>query len=84
MAKLTEKNFEVCNYVKENGGRVSMPELVDALGRNMRSISANVTSLVKHGLVTKEEVEVEDADKPIKYVVLTDEGKAFVNADDDE
>lgn len=84
MAKLTEKNFEVWNYVKENGGKVSVPELVDALGRNARSIGANVTSLAKKGLVEREKVEVEGEEKPLTYVVMTDEGMAFENVDDDE
>ena len=82
--KLTEKSSEVLNYVKDNGGKVSIPELVEALGRNARSVGANVTDLTKKGLAAREKVEVEGAEKPITYVVLTEEGKVFVPSEDDE
>jgi len=76
--KLTEKSMEVLNYVKDNGGRVSIPEITAALGRaSDRSTGANVTDLQKKELVVREKVEVEGADKPVTYVVLTEEGKAW-------
>lgn len=76
--KLTEKSMEVLNYVKDNGGRVSIPEITAALGRaSDRSTGANVTDLQKKELVVREKVEIEGADKPVTYVVLTDEGKAW-------
>ena len=76
--KLTEKSMEVLNYVKDNGGRVSIPEITAALGRaSDRSTGANVTDLQKKDLVVRDKVEVEGADKPVTYVVLTDEGKAW-------
>jgi len=76
--KLTEKSMEVLNYVKDNGGKVSIPEITAALGRaSDRSTGANVTDLQKKELVIREKVEVEGADKPVTYVVLTDEGKAW-------
>ena len=79
--KLTEKSMEVFNYVKENGGRVSIDELSAALGRPTRSISANVTDLCseKKGLCLREKVKGEGEDaKEITYVVLTDAGKDFI------
>ena len=81
--KLTEKSMEVFNYVKENGGRVSINELVEATGRAARSINANVTDLCKKALAVREKEagEGEDA-KEIPYVVLTDEGKEFVPSED--
>ena len=83
--KLTEKSFEVLNYVKENGGKVSIPEITAALGRtNDRSTGANVTDLTKKGLALREKVEVEGAEKPVTYVVLTDEGMNFVQEEDAE
>lgn len=82
--KLTEKSSEVLNYVKDNGGRVSIPELVEALGRNARSIGANVTDLAKKDLAVRDKVEVEGEDKPITYVQLTDAGMTFVPTEDDE
>ena len=60
--KLTEKSAEVLNYAKANG-KVSVAELSEALGRTSRAMRV------------KEDVEGED--KPVTYVVLTDEGAAF-------
>ena len=83
--KLTEKSSEVFNYVKSNGGKVSVDELVDALGRAARSINANVTDLTKKGLATREKVagQGEDA-KDITYVVLTADADAILAAPDAE
>lgn len=76
--KLTEMSNAVFNYVKENGGRVSIDELASALDRSTRSVGANVTDLTKKGLVVREKVTVEGAEKPVTYVQITDEGKDFV------
>lgn len=80
--KLTEKSNEVFEYVKANGGKVSIPELAQALDRTARSVGANVTDLTKKGLAEREKVEVEGEDKPVTYVVLTDEGVNFVPTED--
>lgn len=82
--KLTEKSKEVFEYVKANGARVSVEEICKAVDRASRSVNANVNDLAKKGLVEREKVEVEGADKPIPYVVLTAEGKAFVPSEDEE
>lgn len=81
--KITEKSAEVFNYVKANGGRVSIEELAQATGRTTRSVNANVTDLCseKKGLCYREKVEVEDQDKPVTYVCLTDAGKDFTPAE---
>lgn len=81
--KLTEKSNEVFEYVKANGGKVSVDELASALDRATRSINANVTDLCKKGLVVREKVagDTEDA-KDITYVVMTDDGKSFVPSED--
>ena len=76
--KLTEMSNEVFNYVKENGGRVSIEELANAVGRSARSVGANVTDLTKKGLVVRDKVTVEGAEKSVTYVQITDEGKTFV------
>ena len=83
--KLTEKSQEVFDYIKANGGKVSIDELATACGRTTRSVGANVTDLSKKGLVVREKVagEGEDA-KEITFVVLTDEGAAFVPGTDAE
>lgn len=86
--KLTDKSNEVFEYVKGNGGRVSVEEICAATGRASRSINANVNDLVKKGLAERDkvevEVEVEGAEKPVTYVQLTDAGKTFVPSDDEE
>ena len=83
--KLTEKSLNVFNYVKEKGGRGTIDAICEGLGLAARSINANVTDLSKKGLVIRDKVagEGEDA-KDITYVVLTDEGAAFVPATDAE
>lgn len=81
--KLTEKSSEVFNYVKENNGRVSIPELAAALGRTEKSVGANVTDLQKKGLAVREKVKGEGEDaKDITYVCLTEAGKTFVPTED--
>ena len=81
--KLTEKSNEVFEYVKGNGGHVSVEEICAATGRIAKSISANINDLVKKGLAKREKVEVEGEEKPITYVNLTEEGKTFVPSDED-
>lgn len=81
--KLTEMSSAVFNYVKENGGRVAIPELAAALDRSERSVGANVTDLQKKGLVVREKVAGEgEGAKDITYVLLTDDGKTFVPSED--
>ena len=77
--KLTEKSAAVFGYVRENGGRVSVDELCTALDKAPRSINANITDLVKKGLVLREKVagDGEDA-KEITYVVLTEAGHSYM------
>ena len=82
--KLTEKSMEVLNYVRENGGRVSVEELAAGLNRAPRSVNANITDICseKKGLAVREKVAVEGADKPVTYVVLTEAGQSFVPSED--
>lgn len=82
--KLTEKSQTIFEYLKANGGRVSIEELANATGRSARSVGANVLDLQKKKLVVREKEEVEGADKPVAYAVLTDEGRNFVPSDDAE
>ena len=67
--KLTEKSSEVLNYVRDNGGKVSVPELVEALGRNARSIGANVTDLSKKELAVREKEDVENTKRKREFVM---------------
>lgn len=82
--KMTEKELAVFEYVKDNGGRVSIDEIADALDRTPRSINPNVNAFVTNGIAEREKVEVEGEDKPVTFVTLTDEGMAFVQAEDAE
>lgn len=63
---------------------MSIEELANATGRSARSIGANVLDLTKKGLVVREKEEVEGAEKPVAYAILTDAGKTFVPSDDAE
>ena len=81
--KLTEKSMEVYNYIKENGGRVSIEELAAGLNRTARSVNANVTDLTKKELAIRDKVKGEGEDaKDSTYVALTDAGMAFVPSED--
>lgn len=82
--QLTAKSNEVFEYLKNNGGKVSIDELANATGRSARSVGANVLDLTKKGLVVREKEEVEGAEKPVAYAILTDAGKTFVPSDDAE
>lgn len=79
--KLTAMSNEVFEYVKNNGGKVSIEELANATGRKTRSVGANVTDLTKKGLATRVK-EKDSEDKDITYVQLTDEGMNFVPSED--
>ena len=79
--KMTEKELAVFNYVKDNGGKVSMQEIADQLGRTTRSINPNVNAFVANGLATREKELLEGDEKETVYVVLTAEGKAFTPSD---
>ena len=80
---LKEKTQECFDYIKANGGKVSTAELADGLGVAMSSITGRVNSLVKNGFAVREKVEVEGQDKPVTYVVLTDEGLAYVPTEEE-
>lgn len=87
--KLTEKQTAVFEYLKANGGRVSMDELCNALGTDAKHLNPVVTTLgVKgeraKGLVDYEKIPVEGSDKTVKYVFLTEAGKSFVPSADED
>lgn len=87
--KLTEKQAQVFDYLKNNGGRVTMDELCEALGTDAKHLNPVVTTLGckgarAKGLVDYEKVAVEGSEKPVKYVFLTDAGNEFVPGEDEE
>lgn len=87
--KLTQNQFNVVTYLQANGGRVAMEELCDALNSDAKHLNPVITTLgVKgeraKGLVDYEKIAVEGVEKPVKYVFLTDAGKACVPSTEDE
>lgn len=78
--KMTEKTKEVLEYLQAQNGRVSTKQISEALGRNIRSITPNLTILAKAELVTKEKVkeEVNGENVDLTYVTLTEEGQVAV------
>lgn len=87
--KLTERQTAVVNYLKENGGRVSMDELCNALETDAKHLNPVVTTLGTKGerakgLVDYEKITVEGVEKPVKYVFLTEAGQNFVPGADED
>lgn len=84
MAKLTEKQQMVMDYLKDNGGRVTMDDLCDGLGLASKSLNPVVTGLGTKGrgkgLVDYEKVT--EGEKTVKWVYLTEEGKNFDPTED--
>lgn len=78
--KMTEKTKEVLEYLQAQNGRVSTKQISEALGRNIRSITPNLTILTKAELVTKEKVkeEVNGENVDLTYITLTEEGQVAV------
>lgn len=82
MAKLTEKSTEVFEYVKNAGGKVSIPELCEALNRAPRSVGANVTDLTKKGLAERQKEK--DGEEEVTYVALIPGWEAAFDALEDK
>lgn len=92
MAKLAEKTGEVFAYLQahDTGEGVSIAEIAEAVGREPRSVLPSVTL----GLAAKKdgsrpalaiyEKRDEGGEKPVGYAVLTEEGRNFVDEDDEE
>ena len=86
--KLTDNQTKVWDYLKNNGGRVSMDELCEALG-TAKHLNPVITTLGckgerAKGLVDYEKIAVEGQEKPVKYVFLTPAGVDFVPSEDAE
>jgi len=78
--KLTEKSQEVFDCIKNAGGKISIPEIVAATGRAVRSVGANITDLQKKGLVAREKEQI--GEETITYAILTPNGANFVPAEE--
>ena len=77
--KLTEMSQATLDFVKANGGKVTIDAIVEATGRTARSVSATVTDLKKKGLDVRETIEPKaEGEAKQTFVILTDEGMDFV------
>lgn len=76
--KITELSLATLNYIKDNGGKVTIDAIATGMNRAPRSVNASVTDLSKKGLVVREKEagKGEDA-KDVTYAVVTDEGVTF-------
>jgi len=82
MAKLSENSKIVYEYVKANGAKnITAKDIAEGTGLPIRSVNGIVTSAFQRkGLMARTEAEVELADgthDKVKFITLTDEGKAF-------
>ena len=79
---MSEKTKTVLNYLKSiDGTNVTSADIAEALGMEKKSVDGIVTSgLQRKGLAQRipAEIELEDGShKAVKFVELTDAGKAF-------
>lgn len=78
MIQLAESSYRVYSYVKENG-RVSVPEVADALGLTQAQVRGTLLSVSsKHGLVTKTK-EAGPEGKDITFLEIDPSGDSEVS-----
>lgn len=63
---------EIVTHANED---ITAQNIADVLGMNVKSVNGSITSFQKKGLVIREEVAVTGG--KVKYIRLTDAGKAF-------
>ena len=79
---LKENSLKVLNYVKaHNGENMTAADIAEGTGLEVRSVNGIVTSAFQRkGLMERipAEVELEDGShKSVKFIRLTEDGKAF-------
>lgn len=77
---ITEKALTMLNYLKENEGTDLLnTDIADALGITPQSVTGSVNGLVKRGLAERipASIEVDGAVKAVKFIKVTDAGKAY-------
>lgn len=79
---LKENSRIVFNYVTEHDGeKMTAASIAEATGIEVRSVNGIITSAFqKKGLMVRiagEETLADGTHKPVKYIELTDEGRAF-------
>jgi DNA-binding MarR family transcriptional regulator len=74
----TEKSIQVINYLRENANEdLVLAEVSEGTGLTKQAVTGVFNALVKKGIGYREEatVEVDGAEKVIKFLRLTDHGK---------
>ena len=78
---MKENSKNVLNYLKGNTANVTSADVAEALGLEKRQVDGIFTSAIQRkglGVRVPAEVELEDGThKQVKFLKLTDEGKAF-------
>lgn len=79
---MKENNLKVLNYVREHEGEnITAADIAEGTGLEIRSVNGILTgAFTKKGLMERvpAEIELEDGThKQVKFVKLTDAGKAF-------
>jgi DNA-binding MarR family transcriptional regulator len=83
--KLTQKAQEAFDVIKAHGGECKTSDILEDLGlEKIASVTGRINSLVKKGLVEREDGGLTEDGKKITIVKLTQEGVDFVPSEDDE
>lgn len=81
---LTEKQGLIYNFLKETDGeKFTAYQIADTTGIERRSINVLINGICAKGYCVREEVTTQDAEGKsviVKYIVLTDEGRAYDHA----
>lgn len=82
MAKVSENSITVYNYVKEHDGeKFTAVDIAEATGLGVRTVNGVITSAFqKKNLMVRvpAEIKLEDGShKAVKFIELTDEGRAW-------
>ena len=76
MAAMKEGTRLIWDYIVAHDGEdFTAQNIADALGVNVKSVNGSVTSFQKKGYTVREEVAVTGG--KVKYIRLTDDGRAF-------
>lgn len=80
---LTEKQLAIYNFLMDTDGeKFTAYQIADTIGIDRKAINALVTGIAKKGYCVREEATTTDGEGKtvaIKYVVLTEAGRAYNN-----
>lgn len=77
---MTDNSKKVFNFLKENDKEFVAQDIASALGISVAAVTGSVNGLVKKGRAVRREQTTTTSDGKaavVKYISLTDEGKAF-------